>query len=71
MKVTKVAMKTPSGKIKTAPIGKTHASMHTTGQHGFILSDGSFAGREKAAKVANKAGQVVVKKLYSTNLKKV
>jgi hypothetical protein len=42
-----------------------------TGEHGFILSDGTYAGRAKAAKVAKAAGEVAHpgKKLHSNELR--
>ena len=72
-KITKVAIKTSSGKIKTAPIGKEHKDIAATGQHGFITSGGTFVNREKGGKIATKAGQakgMQTKFLHSTNLKK-
>lgn len=66
-KVISPAVRKPDGKIVK---GKTsHDAMKESGQRGFILSDGSFANRGKAAKVASKAGQAKVKKLHSSDLK--
>ena len=58
MKITAIAKKPVSGKIKTAPIGKTHAQIKGRGEHGFIDSQGKFEGRKAAAKIATKAHQV-------------
>jgi hypothetical protein len=69
--VQKIAIKTPTGKVKTAPVGKHHRDIpHAKGQHGFIV-DGKFTGRKEAAKVAAKSGQSKspVKSLHSKNLK--
>jgi hypothetical protein len=74
MKTVKVpAVKKSSGKIVKAKSKKqSHDDLETKGERGFILSDGKFAGREEAAKVAKKAKQVSksVKKLHSEDLRK-
>jgi hypothetical protein len=73
MKIKKIAIKTPSGKVKTLPVGNHHADMHTTGKRGFVTSEGEFVGRGEAGKIAKKAGQVKkmpTPKLHSSNLKK-
>ena len=74
MKNVKVpAIKKTSGKIVKAKSKKqSHDDLETKGERGFILSDGKFAGREEAAKVAKKAKQVSksVKKLHSEDLRK-
>ncbi len=58
-KVTVPAVKKSSGKVVSAPSkAQHHKDIPAKGQRGFKLSDGSFAGREKAAKVAKAAGQV-------------
>ena len=71
-KIKKIAIKTPSGAVKTAPIGKAHADIHTAGQRGFVTTGDKFVGRVEAGKIAKKAGQVKVmpsSKLHSSNLK--
>jgi len=74
MKTVKVpAVKKTGGKIVKAKSKKqSHDDLETKGERGFILSDGKFAGREEAAKVAKKAKQVSksVKKLHSEDLRK-
>ena len=72
MKVVKPAIKKRDGTIvKAKNKMQSHADIGEKGQHGFILSDGSFADREKAADVAREAGQVTrVKKLHSHHLRK-
>ena len=72
-KVSKPAIKTPSGKVVTGRKGDHHKDIGASGKRGFILSDGKFAGREEAGKVAVKAGQakgMKSKKLHTSNLKK-
>lgn len=68
-RVTKIAIKTPSGKVKTSEIGSHHDDMGIKGKRGFIVR-GEFTGRAEAAKIADKAGQTKrpVKKLHSSNL---
>ena len=74
MKTVKVpAVKKTSGKVvKAKSKQQSHDDLKTEGQRGFILSDGTFAGREEAATVAKKAKQVpkTVKKLHSEDLRK-
>ena len=72
MKVMKPAIKKRDGTIvKAKNKNQSHADIGVHGQHGFILSDGSFADRVKAADVAREAGQVQrVKKLHSHHLRK-
>lgn len=69
-KVSKIAIKKPSGEIKTAPIGKAHDDLHTSGKRGFVLNNGKFVGREEGAKVAKAAKQTTTKspRLHSHNL---
>lgn len=71
MKISKIAIKKPSGKVVSAPIGKHHQDIPATGKRGFILSDGTFVGRSEATKVARKSGQTETKRpLHSHLLKK-
>ena len=74
MKTVKVpAIKKTDGKIVKAKSKKeSHDDLDTKGTRGFILSEGSFAGREKAATVAKAAKQVpkTIKKLHSEDLRK-
>ena len=74
VKTVKVpAVKKTSGKVvKAKSKQQSHDDLKTEGQRGFILSDGTFAGREEAATVAKKAKQVpkTVKKLHSEDLRK-
>lgn len=74
MKTVKVpAVKKSTGKIVKAKSKKqSHDDLETKGERGFILSDGKFADREEAAKVAKKAKQVPkkIKKLHSEDLRK-
>ena len=71
-KIKKIAIKTPSGKVKAAPIGKRHKDIKAEGQHGFIDSTGKFVGRTEGAKIAKKAKQTTIKskQLHSSNLDK-
>jgi hypothetical protein len=72
-KVSVPAVKKTSGKVvKAKSKQQSHDDLKTEGERGFILSDGTFAGREKAATVAKKAKQVpkTVKKLHSEDLRK-
>jgi hypothetical protein len=81
MKNVKVpAVKKKNGKIVKANTKlDSHDDLETKGQRGFILSDGTFADREEAAKVAKKAKQVKSgasalakrKKLHSENLRTI
>jgi hypothetical protein len=58
-KVDRPAVKTSSGKIvKAAKKGDAHKEIPAKGERGFTLSDGKFAGREEAGRVAKAAGQV-------------
>ena len=76
-KVLKPAIRMDNGKIKTAPSWKySHESIKVDGEvpkgkKGFILSDGDFVGRKKAAKIALAAGEIKkpVKKLHSHDLR--
>jgi hypothetical protein len=71
-RISRIAIKTPSGKVKTAPIGKHHIDLGATRKdvRGFI-ADGKFVGHSAAAKIADKSHQIKkpVKKLHSSNLK--
>ena len=76
LKVTKPAVKHKDGTISKAPSAKwSHDEIidkaGKSGQHGFILSDGTFASRSKAAKVAKAAEEVTNpgKKLHSHELR--
>ena len=78
---TKLTVKVPAIKHKDGTISKATNKQQNhddiiervgkKGQHGFILSDGSFADRKEAAKVAKSAGEVAHpgKKLHSHELK--
>ena len=69
LKVKSAAVKHPSGKVST---GRKHKEIPGMGKEGFVLSDGSFVNRTKAAKVAKRAGQVKHMSspaLHSSNLK--
>ena len=72
--VKKPAIKTRNGKVESG--GKDHDAIEKRtghiGKRGFLLSDGTFSSREKAAKIANSHGQTVkpVKHLKSHQLKK-
>jgi hypothetical protein len=71
-RIQKIAIKTPKGEVKTAPIGKHHDDLHSKGKRGFIV-DGKFTGRTEAAKVAKKSGQATsanVKRLHSHQVKR-
>jgi hypothetical protein len=74
MKTVKVpAIKKSGGKVvKAKSKQQSHDDLETKGQRGFVLSDGKFADREEAAKVAKKAKQVPkkIKKLHSEDLRK-
>lgn len=71
MKVVKPSIKMPSGRVVQGKPGGAHKDISQQGgQRGFTLSDGSFAGRGKASKVAASAGQAKpVKALHSHMLK--
>jgi hypothetical protein len=74
------AIKYGDGKIARAPnkdwhhdqIAEREGKPKKDGKRGFILSDGTFADRQVAAKVAKAAGEVKHpgKKLHSTELMK-
>jgi hypothetical protein len=68
-KVIAPAIKSKAGKVTVARPRENHDDIPASGKRGFVLSDGAFAGRGAAAKVAAKAGQADVKKLHSSNLK--
>ena len=72
MKVKVPAIKKKDGKVVKAPSKKyAHDDLETSGKRGFILSDGTFADRKKAAKVSNESGMTSnKKKLYSEDLRK-
>lgn len=72
MKVKAIAIKKPSGKVVQAKPPAHHVDLKTEGKRGFVLSDGSFANRTEAAKVAKKAGQAkpASKFLHSSDLDK-
>ena len=72
-KVSVPAVKKTSGKVvKAKSKQQSHDDLKTEGERGFIPSDGTFAGRKKAATVAKKAKQVpkTIKKLHSEDLRK-
>jgi hypothetical protein len=79
LKVVEPAVKEKSGKIlKDTPaysheeIEKKAGRKKNADKRGFLLSNGKFADREEAAKVAKKAGEVkdAGKKLHSHELRK-
>ena len=76
LKVVLPAIKHADGTISKAPNAKySHDEIikktGKKGEHGFILSDGSFASRERSAKVAKAVGEVKNpgKKLHSHELR--
>ena len=78
LKVVEPAVKEKSGKIiKDTPayshseIEKKAGRKKNEDKRGFLLSNGKFADREKAAKIAKKAGEVKKpgKKLHSHELR--
>ena len=80
LKVVDTALKEKSGKIVKAPsvkyahddIKKLDGKKKTKhSKHEFVLSDGEVVNRKKAAKVAEKAGEVKpgIKKLHSHQLR--
>ena len=76
LKVVVPAIKHADGSISKAPNAKySHDEIikktGKKGEHGFILSDGTFAARERAAKVAKAVGEVKSpgKKLHSHELR--
>ena len=71
------AIKTETGTVVPAPDKSwSHEDImkkaNVTGEHGFVLSDGTWADRKRAAEVATKAGEVenTGKKLHSHELRK-
>ena len=70
-KISKIAIKKPSGKVVTGPMGKVHNDLKTEGKRGFIDNSGKFVGRTEGAKIANKAKQTKspVSRLHSEDLK--
>jgi len=70
--ITRIAIKTPSGSIKTTPIGKHHDDLNAEGRRGFMTSDKQFVNRTEATRIARKSGQTTVSTpLHSHQLKKV
>lgn len=77
LKVVKPAIKMPEGTIYTAPSWHySHESIKVggktpDGKKGFVLNDGDFVGRKKAAKIAWDAGQISrkVHKLHTEHLR--
>jgi hypothetical protein len=77
LKVTKPAVKHKDGTISKAPNASwSHDEIiekaGKSGKHGFMLSDGTFASRTKAAKVAEAAEEVpksAGKKLHAHELR--
>lgn len=70
-KVQAPAIKTKTGRVVPAKPGEHHKDIPAVGTRGFKMSDGSFAGRSEAAKVATKAKQTKdpTKALHSHQLK--
>ena len=70
-KIAKVAIKKPSGKVASEPMGLKHKDLHTSGKRGFVTDSGKFVGRTEGAKIANKAKQskTPVSRLHSEDLK--
>ena len=77
LKVMKPAIKDEHGNLHTMPSWRySHEDIKDNGKvvegkKGFILSDGKFVGRKKAAKVAWDAGQIdrIVHKLHTEHLR--
>jgi len=78
IKVIKPAVKEKSGKVIADSPAYSHSEIEkkagrpkNADKRGFLLSNKEFVGREKAAKVAKKAGEIKkpVKKLYSHELR--
>jgi hypothetical protein len=78
LKVVKPAVKEKSGKVVSDTNAYSHSEIEKKAgrkknedKRGFLLSNGEFVGRKKAAKVAEKAGELKkpVKKLHSHNLR--
>ena len=65
--VTTAAIRLPNGLIVTMPRPHRHGSLITrtfsqygeTRDHGFMLSDGTYADRKRAYEVAEAAGQII------------
>lgn len=58
-RVDRPAIKTASGRVvKAARTGDAHKDIAAKGKRGFVLSNGKFAGRVEAGKVAKAAGQI-------------
>ena len=80
LKVVEPAVKEKSGKVIPAPspsfsheeVEKKAGRKKNADKRGFLLSNGTFADREAAAKIAKKAGEVkdAGKKLHSHELRK-
>lgn len=81
LKVVKPALVTKKGKVEIAPSNKySHEDIakkmgkkgFKTAKHEFELSDGEIVSRKKAAKIAEKAGEIKkgIKKLHSHQLRK-
>ena len=78
IKVIEPAVKEKSGKVISDSKGYNHAEIEkkagrpkNADKRGFLLSDGTFANRKKAAKIAKAAGEVKHpgKKLHSHELR--
>ena len=72
LKVKSTAIRMENGEVVTGKYPHTrHALIPANGKKGFLLSDGSFAKRKKAAKIAYRAGQIHdhIKKLHSHDLR--
>ena len=69
--IAKVAIKSPAGKVSTAPIGKHHHDIAAHGKHGFTTTAGAFVGRAEGAKIATRSGQTkeATKSLHSHQLR--
>ena len=77
VKVIEPAIKTKTGKVIKNTAAYSHEEIEKKAgvkkdKRGFLLSNGKFVGREKAAKVAKAAGEVKTpgKKLHSHELRK-
>lgn len=58
-RVDRAAIKKSDGTVvKAKRAGDAHKDIGVRGARGFVLSDGKFAGRVEAGKVAKAAGQV-------------
>jgi hypothetical protein len=64
-KVTKPAIRTPSGKVVEGKVGKQHKDIGVKGEHVFKTDDGKTVDRKEAAKIAKVPG---VKSLHSHDL---